>query len=139
MKRTYKIILSAVIFVGVLSMLFAVIPVTKVFVISYSAAVVATLMIAGTLIACGGQTPAVGYAYVYTAITYAVLSTVFSVIACLIPVAVIWTFIIHAALLALFAIRFIALSAGGDYINELDGEAEKKHSEFLEEKKNYWK
>lgn len=54
MKRTYKIILSAVIFIGVLSMLFAVIPVTKVFVISYSAAVVATLMIAGTLIACGG-------------------------------------------------------------------------------------
>ena len=24
-------------------------------------------------------------------------------------------------------------------INELDGEAEKKHSGFLEEKKNYWK
>lgn len=139
MKRTYKIILSAVIFIGVPSMLFAVIPVTKVFVISYSAAVVATLMIAGTLIACGGQTPAVGYAYDYTAITYAVVSTVFSVIACLIPVAVVWTFIIHAALLALFAIRFIALSAGGDYINELDGEAEKKHSGFLEEKKNYWK
>ena len=54
--------------------------------------------------------------YIYTAITYAVVSTVFSVIACLIPVAVVWTFIIHAALLALFAIRFIALSAGGGNI-----------------------
>ena len=80
-----------------------------------------------------------GLSYIYTSVVYAVLNVIFSVIACVITLAPIWTLVVHIILLAVFAIRIIGSNAASDYVNVVDKKAEDKHNEFLKEKENYWK
>ena len=80
-----------------------------------------------------------GHAFIYTAVLYSILSLIFSVIACLSSLSVLWAIIIHSAILAVFVIRAITLTAGSEYINKVEQRAEQKHAEFKKEKADYWK
>ena len=141
MNRNGKIILSAVVAIAAISTLFAVVPTSGTFITSYVFAVIAVCGIAGTVCVYGkGSSKAVaGLSYIYTSIVYAVVSTIFSVIACLVPLAWIWTLVVHIILIAIFAIRMITLSVGSDYVNDVDKRNAEKHNKFLNEKKDYWK
>ncbi len=141
MSKNSKIILAAVIATVAVSTLFAVVPANGTFIISYLFADIAICGIVGTLCAYGkGSSKAVaGLSYIYTSVVYAVLNVIFSVIACVITLAPIWTLVVHIILLAIFAIRIIGSNAASDYVNEVDKKAEDKHNEFLKEKENYWK
>lgn len=87
-----------------------------------------------------GSSKAVGgLSYIYTSIVYAMLNIIFSVVACLVPLTLTWTLVVHIILLAVFVIRIITSSAGSDYVNEVDKRNNVKHQEFLNEKKDYWK
>lgn len=140
MHRNGKIILSAVIAIAAMSVLFAVVPASETFVISYVFAVIAIFGIAGTLCLYGkgSSKAAAGLSYFYASIIYAVFSVIFSVIACLISFSALWTLAVHIILLAIFAVRFVVSNIGSDYVNEIDKKSEAKHSEFLNEKKDYW-
>lgn len=141
MRRNEKIILSAVVAIAAISTLFAVVPTSGTFITSYIFAVIAICGIAGTIFVYGkGNSKAVaGLSYIYTCIVYAIVSLIFSIIACLVPLAVILTLVVHIILLALFAVRIITSSAGSDYVNDADKRNEEKHNNFLNEKKDYWK
>ena len=141
MSKNFKIILAAVIATVAVSTLFAVVPANGTFIIFYVFADIAICGIVGTLCAYGkGSSKAVaGLSYIYTSVVYAVLNVIFSVIACVITLAPIWTLVVHIILLAIFAIRIITSSAGSDYVNEVDKRNEAKHKAFLNEKKDYWK
>lgn len=141
MHRNGKIMLSAVIAIAAISVLFAVVPASEAFVISYVFAVIAIFGIAGTLCLYGkGSSKAVaGLSYIYTSVVYAVFSVIFSIVACLISFSALWTLAVHIILLALFAVRVVVSNVGSDYVNEADKKSEAKHSEFLNEKKDYWK
>ncbi len=141
MNRNGKIILPAVVAIAAISTLFAVVPTSGTFITSYVFAVIAVCGIAGTVCVYGkGSSKAVaGLSYIYTSIVYAVVSTIFSVIACLVPLAWIWTLVVHIILIAIFAIRMITLSVGSDYVNDVDKRNAEKHNKFLNEKKDYWK
>lgn len=141
MNRNGKIILSAVVAIAAVSTLFAVVPANGTFITSYVFAVIAICVIAGTVCIYGkGSSKAVaGLSYIYTSIVYAAVSTIFSVVACLVPLAALWTLVVHIILIAVFSVRIITSSAGSDYVNEVDKRNEVKHKAFLNEKKDYWK
>ena len=141
MNKNGKVILSAVVAIAAVSTLFAVVPVNGTFITSYVFAVIAICSIAGTVCVYGkGNSKAVaGLSHIYTSVVYAVLNVIFSVIACLLPLSILWTLVVHIILLAVFAIRIITSSAGSDYVNEVDQRNEIKHKEFLNEKKDYWR
>lgn len=141
MKNNIKIILSAVIVAAVVSMLFMVIPVTDAFVISYIFTLLGICGVAGSLCVFGkGSNKAPqGFAYISSAITYVVVSLIFSVIACVVVLSLKWTLVIHVGILAVFVIRIIALSSGNEYISKLDEISNEKSKEFQKEKQNYWK
>ena len=140
MSRNGKIILSAIIAIAAVSMLFAVVPINETFIVSYIFADIAICFVAGTVYAYGkgSAKAAAGLSYIYTSVIYAALSVIFSLIACIVSLPLKWTLTVHIMLLAVFAIRIIASSAGSDYVNELDKKAEEKHNEFVNEKKDYW-
>ncbi len=141
MSRNGKIILCAVIAIAAVSVLFAVVPINETFIASYIFTDIAICFITGTVYVYGkGSAKAVsGLSYIYTSVTYAALSVIFSLIACTVSLTLIWTLTVHTVLLAIFVIRVVISSTGSDYINELDKKAEEKHNEFLNEKKDYWK
>ena len=141
MSKNSKIILSATVAIAAISTLFAVVPTNGTFITSYVFAVIAICGIAGTVCAYGkGNSKAVsGLSYIYTSIVYAVINVIFSVVACFVPLSVLWTLVVHIILLAVFAIRIITSSAGSDYVNKVDKRNEEKHNKFLDEKKDYWK
>ena len=141
MSRNGKIILSAVVAIAAISTLFAVVPASGTFITSYVFAVIAICGIAGTVCVYGkGKSKAVGgLSYIYTSIVYAVLNVIFSVIACLIPLKLLWTLVVHLILLAVFVIRIITSNSGSDYVNEVDKRTDEIHKKFLNEKKDYWK
>ncbi|MGM9552636.1 MAG: hypothetical protein ACI3XA_10320 [Clostridia bacterium] len=142
MNNNTKIIISAIIMAVVVSLLFIVVPITDTFIVSYIFTLIAIIGIALSLCVFGKRettkTPQ-GHAFVYTAVIYSIISVFFSVIACLISLYVLWTLVIHIAVLAVFIIRIIAITAGSEYINEVDSKAEQKHKEFIKEKENYWR
>ena len=141
MNKNSKAIISAVVAIAAVTTLFAVVPTSGTFIISYVFAVIAICGITGTVCIYGkGSSKAVaGISYVYTSVVYAVLNVIFSVVACLIPLPTLWTLVVHIILLAVFAIRIITSSAGSDYVNNVDKRNEEKHKVFLNEKKDYWK
>lgn len=141
MNRNGKIILSAIIAIAAISTLFAVVPTSETFIVSYVFAVIAVCGIAGTICVYGkGNSKAVaGLSYIYTSIVYAAVSVIFSVIACLVRLSGMWTLAMHIILLAIFAIRIIISNVGSDYVNDIDKRNEHKHDKFLKEKNNYWK
>lgn len=143
-NNNIKIILCSIISAVIVSLLYLVVPVTDTFVVSHIFSLIAIGSIAVSLYVYGkGNNKAPqAFAYIHTAVTYAVISTVISVIACIIvyykhfPVAI--TIVIHIAVLAVFVIRAIALSAGNEYIEKIDTKTEEKHKEFEKEKETYW-
>ena len=141
MNNNVKIILSAVIAALVVSLLFFVVPVTSTFVASYIFALIAISAIAVSLCIYGrGNNKAPqGFGYINLAVIYAIVSTIFSVIICIITLDICWTVVIHLGLLAVFAIISVSLSAGNQHIVKLDNQAEEKHKEFEQEKNTYWK
>lgn len=141
MSRNGKIILSAVVAIAAISTLFVVVPTSGTFITSYVFAVIAICVIAGTVCIYGkGSSKAVaGLSYIYTSIVYAAVSTIFSVVACLVPLAALWTLVVHIILIAVFSVRIITSSAGSDYVNDIDKRNEEKHNKFSDEKKDYWK
>ncbi len=141
MNNNVKIILSAVIAALVVSLLFLVVPVTSTFVASYIFALLAISLIAVSLCIYGkgnNKSPQ-GFGYINVAVIYAVVSTIFSVIACVIPLDIRWTIVVHAGILAVFVIVAVALSSGNQHIVKLDEQTEEKHKEFEKEKNTYWK
>lgn len=144
MNNNTKIILSAVIAAAVVSLLFLAVPVTGSFIVSYIFALAAIAGIALSLSVFGGKNNKApqGFAYIHTAVVYAVVSTIVSVIACIvnyfIPFSVVITLVLHIAILAGFVIRAIAISSGNEYIVKTDEQAEEKHKEFQKEKATYW-
>lgn len=141
MNRNRKIILSAVIAIAAISTLFAIVPTSETFIVSYVFAVIAICGIDGMIYVYGKESSKVvaGLSYIYTSIIYAVVNVIFSVIACIIPLLWIWTLVVHIILLAVFAIRIIISNIGSDYVNEVDKKFQEKHNKFLKEKNNYWK
>lgn len=137
MKNNVKIIASALILAGMVSLLFFVVPITETFVVSYIFTLVA---IAGIAFSLAYYKKAVtDYAFIYTATGYGVISVIFSVIACVLKLNIVWTSVVHLIILGFFAIRTIAIKSGSEYIEEMDKQAEEKHNEFLKEKENYWR
>lgn len=141
MSKNGKIIILTVIAVAAISTLFAVMPTSGTFIVSYIFAVVAICGIAGMAYVYNKESSKVvaSLSYIYTSIIYAVLNVIFSIIACLVLLPTIWTLVVHIILLAVFAIRIIISSAGSDYVNAVDKRNEMKHKTFLNEKKDYWK
>lgn len=144
MNNNIRIVLSSVIAAAVVSLLYLIVPITDTFVVSHIFSLIAISGIAVSLCVFGkGNNKAPqGFAYIYTAVTYAIVSTVVSIIACIIayykhfPVVI--TVVVHIAILALFAIRAIALNSGNEYIEKIDIQAEEKHKDFEKEKATYW-
>ena len=142
MNNNVKIIVSAIIMAVVVSLLFVVVPITDTFIVSYIFTLIAIIGIALSLCVFGKKeiTKAPqGHVFVYTAVVYSIISAIFSVIACLVPFSVLWTFVIHIAVLAVFVTRTIAITAGSEYINKVDSKTEEKHKKFQKEKESYWK
>lgn len=141
MKNNVKIISSALIVAVVVSLLFMVVPVTNAFVISYVFTLVSILGITASLcmFGKGNDKAPQGYAYITSAVSYAIVGLIFSIIACVVIISLKWTLIIHIAILAVFVIRVIALSSGNEYISKLDEVSNEKSKEFQKEKENYWK
>ncbi len=141
MNKNSKIIICGIIAAVIVSLLYAVVPMTNAFIISHIFSLIAIGVICGSLCVYGkGKSKAVaGISYIHSTALYGVISIIFSIIACLIPLSAIWTFVIHIAILGVFAIRIISSNIGSDYINKVDEKTEKKHNEFLKEKENYWK
>ena len=141
MKNNIKIISSAVIVAVVVSLLFMVVPVTDAFIISYVFTLIGICGVAGSLCVFGkGSNKAPqGFAYISSSITYVIVSLIFSIIACIIALALKWTLVIHMAILAVFVVRIIAISSSNEYIDKLDEISNEKSKEFQKEKQNYWK
>lgn len=140
MNNVKKIILSSAIVVVVISLLFIVIPTSTQFVISYMFALIAIVGIATSLILYtkGNIKPPQGYAFIHVSVVYAIISVIFSIIACYIKLSISWTIILHIVILAISILLIIALTSGNEYINKVEDKAEIKHKNFKEEKKNYW-
>ena len=141
MNNNIKIIVSAIIAALVVSLLFLVIPITHTFVVDYVFALIAISGItAGLCIYNQRLTKAPqGFGYIYAAVLYAAASTVFSIIAYVADLGTLWALVVHVALLAVFVIIAISISAGNKHITRLDDVAAEKHAAFEKEKANYWK
>lgn len=141
MNRNIKIVLAAAVAIAAISTLFAVVPINDTFIASYVFAVIAICGITGAVCVYGKESSKAvgGLSYIYTSIVYAVLNVIFSVVACLVPLTLTWTLVVHIILLAVFIIRTIISNAGSDYVNEVEKRNEEKHNKFLNEKKDYWK
>ena len=141
MKNNIKIISSAVIVAAVVSLLFMVVPVTDAFVISYIFTLIgiAGVAVSLSIFGKGSNKAPQGFAYISSAVTYIIVSLIFSIIACVVVLSLKWTILIHVAILAVFVIRVIALSSGNEHISKLDEISNEKSKEFQKEKQNYWK
>lgn len=117
-------------------LLFMVVPVTNAFVISYVFTLVGILGIAASLcmFGKGNDKAPQGYAYITFAVSYAVVSLIFSIIACVVIISLKWTLTIHIAILAVFVIRIIALFSGNEYISTLDEISNEKTKNFGKKK-----
>ncbi len=138
LMKNNKIIISGVIAGIVISLLYAVLPITEAFVISHIFTLIAIGGICLSLCLYPKSNNIVGLGYIYLTTIYAVTEILFSVIACLFKLNGIWTFIIHIALLAIFTIIIIAISSSNNHTKRLDEQSNEKHKEFLKEKETYW-
>lgn len=140
MNNKIRVILSALIAMVVVSLLYLVVDITPVFIVSHIFAIIAILIIMTTLLMFneGSNKVPQAYAFIAASWSYAAVSIIFSLIACLTNIYVGWAFIIHIAILAVFGIRFIALRSGNEHIAKLDVKTNNRKA-FEEKKKNYWK
>ena len=139
MKNNVKIILGGVIVAVVASLLFLVIPITDAFIISYIFTLIGIICTCATLCAFKKDKVPQSFAYISSATSYISVSVIFSIIACIFNLSLNWTLVVHVVILAVFAIRILALSSANKHITQLDEIANKKSAEFQKEKQNYWK
>lgn len=140
MRINTRVIISAFIEVFIVTLLFWVVPVTDNFIASYIFALIAVAGINGGILFLDNNADGAvkNYAYIYISVLYAVVSVIFSVIACVLSFNIKWTIIIHAVILGGFSVVAFNISSGNRHIDRLDSIAEKKHEEFEKEKKTYW-
>lgn len=138
-----KINLIELIVIGLISLLFFIIPITPAFIISYIFTIIAIVILMRTFVAFGKENNGVvqSYTNIQIACGYLVATLIFSFINCIfLSFNVLWTVIIHLAILGIFGILFLTIGAGNEYISKLDNqELTEKRKKFIEEKKNYWK
>lgn len=138
-----KINLIGLIAIGLISLLFFIIPITPAFVISYIFTIIAIIILMRTFTTFGKGDNGVpqSYANIQIACGYVVATLIFSLFAyLLLSYSILWTLIIHIAILGVFCIVFLTIGAGNDYISKLDNqETTEERKKFVEEKKNYWK
>ena len=81
------------------------------------------------------------YANIQIVCSYVVASLIFSVFANIfLSFNILWTVIIHIAILGVFSTIFLTIGVGNDYISKLDNqEPTEERKKFIAEKKNYWK
>ncbi len=138
-----RIILRGLIAIGLISLLFFILPITPAFIISYIFTIIAIVILMRTFATFGKGNNGVpqSYASIYITCGYLVAVLSFSLLAyILFSYNILWTTIIHIAILGVFGIVFLTIGAGNDYISKLDNqEPTEERKKFVEEKKNYWK
>lgn len=138
-----KINLIGLIAIGLISLLFFILPITPAFVISYIFTIIAIVIFIRTFVNFGKGNNGVpqSYAKVYIICGYVIAVLIFSLLAyILFSYSILWTTIIHIAILGIFGIIFLMIGAGNEYISKLDNqEPTGERKKFVEEKKNYWK
>lgn len=138
-----KIYLIGLIAIGLISLLFFILPITPAFVISYIFTIIAIIIFMRrfTTFDKGNNGVPQSYANIYITCIYFVAVLIFSLLAyILFSYNILWTTIIHIAILGVFGIVFLTIGAGNDYISKLDNqEPTEERKKFVEEKKNYWK
>lgn len=143
MENSTRINLIGIIAIGVISLLFFVIPVTPAFIVSYIFMIIAIIILLRTFVVLGEEDNTVpqSYANISIACGYVVTVVIFSMFAYIfLSFNVILPLIIHIAILGVFSIMFLIIGAGNEYISKLDNqEPTEERKKFLEEKENYWK
>lgn len=138
-----KMNLIGLIVIGLISLLFFILPITPAFVISYIFTIIsiAIFMRTFTTFGKGNNDIPQSYANIYISCGYIIAVLIFSLLAYLLfSYNILWTTIIHIAILGVFGIIFLTIGAGNDYISKLDNqEPTEERKKFVEEKKNYWK
>lgn len=138
-----KINLIGLIVIGLISLLFFIVPITPAFIISYIFTIIAIVILMRTATTFGKGNNGVPqlYANIYITCSYVIAVLIFSLLAyILFGYSILWTTIIHIAILGIFGIIFLAISAGNEYISKLDNqEPTEERKKFVEDKKNYWK
>lgn len=138
-----RINLIGLIAIGLISLLFFILPITPAFVISYIFTIIAIFILMRTFTTFGKGNNGVpqSYANIYITCGYVAVTLIFSVFAYLVfRNNVLLPIIFHIAILGVFGIVFLILGAGNEYISKLDNqEPSEERKKFIKEKKNYWK
>ena len=138
-----KINLVGLIAIGIISLLFFIIPITPVFIISYIFTIISIVILMRVVTNFGKGNKGVpqSYAKIYITCSYIVATLIFSLFAYIfLSFSILWTTIIHIAILGVFGIIFLVVGTENEYISKLDNqEPTEERNKFIEEKKNYWK
>lgn len=138
-----RINLIGLIAIGLISLLFFILPITPAFIISYIFTITAIVILMRTFATFGKGNNGVpqSYANIQIVCGYVVATLIFSLFACIfLSFSILWTLIIHIVILGVFGIIFLTIGAGNEYISKLDNqELTEERKKFVEEKKNYWK
>ena len=143
MKNSTRINLIGVIVIGIISLLFFVIPITPAFIISYVFTIIAIIILMKVIATCGKGNNGVpqSYANIYITCGYVLATLIFSAFTYIFLTSnVILPIIFHIAIVGIFSIIFLIIGAGNQYISKLNNqEPTGERKKFVEEKKNYWK
>ena len=143
MNNNNRINLIGLIAIGIITLLFFIIPVTPAFIISYIFTIISIVILMKTFTTFGKENNGVpqSYANIYIACGYVLATLIFSFFAYIFFWSnVILPLVFHIALLGVFSIIFLIIGAGNEYISKLDNqEPTEERKKFVEEKKNYWK
>ena len=135
--------LIGLIAICLISLLFFILPITPAFVISYIFTIIAIIIFMRTFANFGKGSNGIpqSYANIYITCSYVIAVLIFSLLAyILFSYSILWTTIIHIAILGVFCIVFLTIGAGNEYISKLDNqEPAEERKKFEEDKKNYWK
>ncbi len=138
-----KINLIGLIVIGLISLLFFIIPITPVFIISYIFTMIAIVILMRAFANFGKENNGVpqSYANIYITCGYVLATLIFSLFSYIfLSFNILWTLIIHVAILGVFGIIFLVIGTENEYISKLDNqEPTEERKKFIEEKKNYWK
>lgn len=138
-----KINLIGLIVIGLISLLFFIVPITPAFIISYIFIIIAIVILMKVFATFGKANNGIpqSYANIRIVCGYVVATLIFSLFANIfLSFNILWTVIIHIAILGVFSIIFLTVGVGNDYISKLDNQAPtEERKKFVKEKKNYWK
>lgn len=138
-----RINLIGLITIVLISLLYFVIPITPAFIISYIFTIIAIVILMRTFATFGKGNNGIpqSYANIQIACRYLVSTLIFSLFAYIfLSFSILWTLIIHIAILGVFGIVFLVIGTGNENISELDNqEPTEERKKFVEQKKNYWK